>query len=292
MRDNNGNYTGPLVSGYNARLNVLYGNIRSLMGPGFTGASPVWPIDVWPDSLSYGLVFQALSTPPVDPEIVVISGFIEKNGKVTFAPFHSSDTGFLSESDAQGDVSINTLNSAGQIIGNISLRYDTIANLNLPEGTPSPGTLDLGTMPFAVSMPSQEVATIQITREGQELVRSALASLELISLVDSIPLNALNVGACAVSEERCLIKASKAKQTLLKLTRTAQNAIDTKRPLVAALALTALKVAIEVRVKTYSTSDPLDLSKAEILQHIKDMIYSMSKNLRHRLGCRHHHWRK
>ncbi|MCB0385484.1 MAG: hypothetical protein KDD43_08830, partial [Bdellovibrionales bacterium] len=70
--------------------------------------------DLWIDSGSYSLAFHLLTQHPVDPEIVVLGGFVHKNG--VFAPMHTQilPDGYVS-SNSNGSYLIEAVDRSGSV---------------------------------------------------------------------------------------------------------------------------------------------------------------------------------
>jgi hypothetical protein len=260
-------YTGPLVSGYNARLGKRYDFVGSIMGKNSKDSSRTWPIDRWPDEASYNKVFDYLRTPPVDPELLVISGTIAKDGTVIMGPSYELPNGLLSSEEPEGDVLIKIVNSQNLEVYSHRISFNSNVRIARARGEPGVTSFDLGVMPFAVALPKLENASsVQIVRSGRILSTTRLAATKLEGIINSLPLDSFVSSRLKNGAKISSIK----KQVLLAQALKIQEVIAAGKNQAAAVLVKALIIEVSAfTLNNYVASNNSELAPKDAIIALK-----------------------
>lgn len=148
---------GYYVNGVGAVDPLLSANY---MCSGHSSCSNQMPPGIWSDSETYNMLFGAFVEIPQDPELALISGFIDKDGIVDIVDTEILDNGTVTMAES-GLYSIGVLDKNGALI--FELPFDASFEI---EGA------KLNYMPFVVSVPfPPEAKEAAIIKDGVTLVK-------------------------------------------------------------------------------------------------------------------------
>jgi hypothetical protein len=149
---------------------------RSLMGTDPDGSYP--ENHTWPTRDDYERLLDTFAQNPADPELLLVSGAISRDGGVSMNPLYRVASGFP-DTAIPGEYAVRLLDSAGREL--FALPFD-VAFVTLHPTRPTDQA------PFAFAIPYVAgAATLEISQNGIRLERFGIASRLLSDAVRSIP---------------------------------------------------------------------------------------------------------
>jgi hypothetical protein len=150
------------------------GSDPGILYPPSNGAVPRWTTDA-----NYRALFQQLRSEPNDPEVLLVTGFISRDGDAAFGPMYRMVDGVFSE-PPQGDAAIRITDRGGNILVALPFELDFHIALGSSQTT--------STVPFAFSVPFPATAfEIQVVSSDQVLVQEIVYAGLLSDAVASLP---------------------------------------------------------------------------------------------------------
>ena len=138
-------------------------------------------VDTWIDREDYENLFREFRVNPVDPEALLVSGLLSKDGSIQFAPWYSSPSGTIDEGET-GDYSIRILGIDGEIINEISF------NVRFQVYVTPTGIVETDIIPFGFSVPyPANTSRVEIRHNEQMLVEMDPRGKLLHDAIDLIP---------------------------------------------------------------------------------------------------------
>lgn len=119
------------------------------------------------------------------------------------------------------------------------------------------------------------IVSIQVVHNEKVLLKKSLKGLNLVGIIDRIPLNAFKAIGCNKAQDIQKF-AQKEKDALRFLALQSQTILDSKKPQGAKLTLAALILALKLTTKDKYFTDQLDeLSPSNAIIEIKKIINSI-----------------
>jgi hypothetical protein len=222
----------------------------------------------WISSETYGTIFKNNVIIPNDPELLVLGGFIHKDGTVEFL-----DSGYLAAGFETGvvdgeDSLVQVKDSDGNVTSAASFNTSFYVELQTEDG--SPKILESDIAPFVVKVPiGPNAATVEILSEG-------------IKVAEYIPRGALFVDTIkAISQYAFKRNVDKSRKYLLRLASVIDNFEEKCQLHEKREKCLQKKLKLSFKLREFSNrllndsiqkSDPSDLSKEETLREIDNII--------------------
>jgi hypothetical protein len=145
------------------------------------GTEPNNLLAQWMSEGVYSQIFQSLKKPAIDPEVILVSGLLMKDGNFqSSALYHKSD-GYLTESQ-NGNFSVNMLDPSGAVLSTTSQQINFSAFIN------PIGLVSTDSTPVVLSVPySPDTDQIRITFNNQTISSISTGTALLKSAITSIP---------------------------------------------------------------------------------------------------------
>jgi hypothetical protein len=135
----------------------------------------------WPTRGDYEVLYAQFSANPHDPELLLVSGEIFKDGHVTLNPLYRAQNGFP-DAAIPGEFSVRLLDRQGTAVG--VLPFTATFRAVDPAA-------DTDSSPFAFAIPyAAGAATLEIVKNGVSLTSVGISGTLLLDAVRSIPENA------------------------------------------------------------------------------------------------------
>lgn len=236
-----------------------------LMGPGGPMPPPFPQPNRWITRDQYESVFaNYFRTSKFDPEVLLVSGILHKDGGVQWAPFYRLPNGIIDEADS-GAFTIEVLDVDGNIL--YERPFDAQFFLQLDSATGSE-TVETDTVPFGFAVPYvAEAAVVQIQRNDKVLAHTFVATQLLRDAVLSIPDSGFD--RRPPERRRALLNKIDALDARLSAgdLQGARNKLqnDIRRHLV------------EWLVDDYPTQSPLEYTKPAILDLVDKLIQRLAQ---------------
>jgi hypothetical protein len=152
-----------LLTEYWVNRNIFGKASVGLMGPANGDHQNTINLD-WISANEYATIFQGLLVNKTDPQIMIISGTIDKGGKVSLQPTYYFPDGFATPFESTADGVVNAVAPDGSILAQASFvsSYDLVTN----SGKDIPTNLAA----FIVQLPMpQGVGSVQVVQNGKIL---------------------------------------------------------------------------------------------------------------------------
>lgn len=212
---------------------------------------PIWICDE-----DYAQLFRKVRVDPADPDMLLVSGMISKNGTVELGRFFMVENG-QADPLVPGDYSIEILDTQGQVLMNIPFHTAFKAYLEPYD------ILDIDYAGFTLAIPySEATSRIRIQHNGENLIEVNPNTKLLHDAVDSIP-------------DHGYINNPDQRRNAL------HNKIDALEKMIERGGLTFAMLKLERDVKCilqkwlvddYSVESPLQLTKVEVISLVQTMI--------------------
>ncbi len=201
----------PVSNVYDAEIQEEITNATSVMGE--YGPTSPYP-SLTPED--YFTVFNFLAEKEIDPEIIIISGVLSKDGSIAIDKTIYSDKGIISPNPGNGNVEFKALDSEGNLINSINF------GLNFKLAI-SPGEIqDVDQAPFTFSIPYDErIQSIDVLVDGINKISYNPNSGSLVDTIESIQLNQIKARKDRIAQARLnlLIKKAKYYEKLIEKSR-------------------------------------------------------------------------
>jgi hypothetical protein len=234
----------------------------------YMGASPgaiTYPLHAtrrWATTGNFSHLFSQFRTEENDPETLLVTGIIDQDKTVELGPMYRAD-GTVSQ-PAPGDAAIQVLDMAGNVVGEVPFEIDFDVFVSPITGTVPSTTLDAA--PFALAVPyPDDASTVRITRAGEVLVQTSVATKLLHDAVVSIP------------DDGFVSNGTQRRNAL-------QNKIDALDKQLSSGSLVGARNKLKRDIRPhleswlkddYLTQTPLEYTRAEILQLVDDLLHRL-----------------
>ena len=215
----------------------------------------------WSTRSNFETLFRQFRVSVSDPDVLLVSGVISKDGAVVFEPFYKIEAGVASES-IQGGLLVRTLDADGLVVG------ETMSPIGFAAFTDPPIESDAAPFTLAIPYPEQ-VAVVEIVHQGTVIGSVEPRSRLLRDAIEAIP----DFGFVRLPEQLRL--------ALLMKANGFENQIEAGK---IRGALNHLRFDIRAEldrwlVDDYEKTDILQYSKAEILALVDDIGSRLEKQL-------------
>lgn len=144
----------------------------------------------WPTEQEYSLLFKTLTTPNLDPTILVITGLIDKSGSVNDISYTIFEEGFETLSAEEGTYTLIAKDD-DDILQNIIFEPSFKAVIE-----PEEDIIEVDFMPFSIAIPfNPEIKTIQFLKDDVLMteIEANPAGLALLDVIERLPLQAFKI---------------------------------------------------------------------------------------------------
>ena len=269
-------YTGPYEDGFNARTNTATFHLPSFMGPDLGTISKLWI-----DSTSYSSIFKSLLKPPIDPDVIVVSGLLSDTGTFTFGPSKELLTGIFTQSVENGDIKVSALDSNNVEISSVSLKSDFTASVSYFNGGLGPASLEMSSIPVVVALQyDSHITSFQISQNGKTVAKTFLNAAILLEIIQSIPDNAFRLigkrGQDDFDDDTkndIVTRVYNIKKHLLKEVASIQNELNSRENKKAKHSLEKLEEKIKrLTYENYTFLDATQSSQQQVISELQSII--------------------
>lgn len=189
-------YNVSCAEGYECQQELLIDGYDALQGVKKQRLFSVMDVDrnvndVWIDAERYGLIFETLRKPNIDPELLIVSGFYNTSGTFEVSEVIRRDAGILTNSDPAGRLQISTRNNIGQILNEVKLEPSFKLIRTYSDGLVPDGSSTAVISPFVpvtIAIPfSNSVTSIAISSANGTTQSLDVNSMSLKSSIAMIP---------------------------------------------------------------------------------------------------------
>jgi hypothetical protein len=217
----------------------------------------------WIDGADYAALFRYFRSVAADPEILVVSAILWKDGRVDLRPWFHMEAGDPAVS-IEGNYRIRVLNANGSVVSELTLPVDFAVQIE-PFGAQPTDAVPLVT---AVAFPSDAVR-VEILRDGQTLAVVDPVGKLLRDAVTAVPEEAFV--ADRVNQKKALVQKVEAFEQMV-----AKGDIGP--------ALNKLQNDVRVHVEMwlvneYAVANALQVTKEELLQLINTLVARLQSRL-------------
>lgn len=164
---------------YDAKNNFLYSdsNVRNYM---FEQSNKIG-LKPWIDKKSYKDLFNFFKNPIKDPEVLIISGILSRNGDIEITETLVSKNGVLTPNPDEGSTEITIVGFENEILTSFRFEMD-FQLMSSPDGL-----IDVDQEPFVISLPySKEIRQIEVRIDGELKVRFDPLGKSLVDAINSL----------------------------------------------------------------------------------------------------------
>ncbi len=222
------------------------------------------PLGRWIDGPDYVHLFKNFATDPSDPEGLLVSGLIFKNGTVVLGNWYSFSNGTL-DSLPQGNFSIQTLDRMGNVLNQTS--FNAAFTLDFDPT----GPVETNVTGFAFKIPFPEnTSSVRISFNNVTKVEVNPNSKSLRDAINSIP--DFGFEKNPEKSRKLLLKEVDVFEKLLEKHKKGKAVEESKINAAIAILKHVIRKSVEKLVIDYTPQNPLQLSKGYILDLVDNTV--------------------
>jgi hypothetical protein len=263
----------PKVSSYWAQRGRLIDQLLDLMLD-YISPVPRRLLNSWISGSEYQSLFKQLLVNPADPKVLLVSGFLHKDGSVSLDPILFLPNGIATPFDSTTDGVVKALGSDGTVLAQSSF----ISSFNLLFSTGDLVPTDESI--FVLQLPRSEGATtIEVSENGKTLASINPNSQLLLDTIKQISDASFNNNP-RKERSALLEQAERIEKTLKACQHTSKDRDDDRMGCARRVVSKILDLRESIDKKLNDSTekiDPLQLTKAEVLRSIDEVITTKSK---------------
>ena len=233
------------------------------------------PVSAWISDSEYQLIFQKLLTNPADPQTLLVSGFLDRDGQIGLEPLAFIPNGVASEFNSTDTDIVKSIGPDGAVLAQAS--FTPSFTLYGDNGIEYPRDISF----FIVELPVSQLSnSIEIYQNGKKLAAINPTGQLLIDTIKQIANSSYNQNS--ENEKRELLNEANRIERELKFCQTyglnddekfSNCSINIERQLL------GLRERLDKKLNDSIPSDLSQLSKTETLRDVDEVILQVIPNL-------------